>query len=68
MYFQDIFGILASADGTDPSDMQVCQIRLALMQVHNTDEVLPCWLKTFKLQKFSKKKKKLSVPSRCLIV
>lgn len=55
MYFQDIFAILVSADGTDSSDVQVCQVRLALMRVPSTDEVLPCLLQTFKMQKFSKR-------------
>lgn len=66
MYFQDILAILVSADGTDSSDEQICQVRLALMQVPSTDEVLPCLLQTFKMQKFSKKK--LNVPSHCLII
>lgn len=56
MYFQDIFAISVYAGETDLSGVQVslnklCRVRLTLMQVPSTEEVLPCLLPMEVLEK-----------------
>lgn len=72
MYFESI-SAFPSADGTNSSDVQfskktkqtkACQVRLALMQVASTNEVLLCYYQRLN----SEMLKKIKCAFHCLII